>query len=101
MQHYLKALIKITRQETKAAHHLEKALEDKRPPKGLTPSIKHNISKASLHLVIQWNSILHETGEKLTKALVDYWNYQKVAQGLEFECLRAELEEREQINSET
>ena len=31
VQHYLKALIKITRQETKAAHHLEilnKAIED-------------------------------------------------------------------------
>ena len=32
VQHYLKALIKITRQETKAAHHLEilnRAIEDK------------------------------------------------------------------------
>ena len=50
VQHYLKAFIKITREETKAAHHLEtleKALEDKRPPKGLTPSIKHNISNLS------------------------------------------------------
>ena len=31
VEHYLKALIKITRQETKAAHHLEtlnKAIED-------------------------------------------------------------------------
>ena len=31
VQHYLKALIKITRQETKAAHHLEilnRAIED-------------------------------------------------------------------------
>ena len=104
MQHYLKALIKITRQETNAAHHLEtlqKALEDERPPKGLTPSIKHNISKAPPHLVIQWNSILHETGEKLTKVLVDYWNDQKLAQRLEFERLRAELEKREQIDSET
>ena len=48
VQHYLKALIKI-RQETKAAHHLEtlnKAIEDEQPPKGLTPNIKHNISKA-------------------------------------------------------
>ena len=87
VQHYLKALIKITRQETKAAHHLgtlKKALEDERNPKGLTPSIKHNISKAPPHLVIQWNSILHETGEKLTKVLVDYWNDQKLVQGLEF-----------------
>ena len=90
VQHYLKALIKITRQETKAAHHLEilkKALEDERPPKGLTPNCKHNISKAPPHLVIQWNLILHETGEKLTKVLVDYWNDQKLAQGPEFERL--------------
>ena len=104
VQHYLKALIKVTRQETKAVHHLEtlkKALENRRPPKGLTPSIKHNISKAPPHLVIQWYSILHETGEKLTKVLVDYWNDQKLAQGLEFEQLQAELEEREQIDSET
>ena len=104
VQHYLKVLIKIARQETKAAHHLEtlkKALEDERPPKGLTPSIKHNISKAPPHLVIQWNLMLHETAEKLTKVLVDYWNDQKVAQGLEFKCLRAELEEREQIDPET
>ena len=79
---------------------LKKALEDERPPKGLTPNIKH-ISKAPPHLVIQWNSILHETEEKLTKVLVDYWNDQKLAQGLEFECLRAELEEKEQIDSET
>ena len=81
VQHYLKALIKITRQETKAAHHLEtlkKALEDKRPPKGLTPSIKHNILKAPPHLVIQWNSIFHETAEKLTKVLVHYWNDKKI-----------------------
>ena len=37
VQHYLKALIKITRKETKPAHHLEilnKAIEDKQPPKG-------------------------------------------------------------------
>ena len=40
-------------------------------------------------------------GEKLTKVLVDYWNDQKLAQGLEFEHLRAELEEREQINLKT
>ena len=36
VQHYLKALIKMTRQETKAAHYLEtlkKALEDERPLK--------------------------------------------------------------------
>ena len=75
VQHYLKALIKITRLETKATHHLEtlkKALEDQRPPKGLTPTIKHNISKAPADLVIEWNSILHETGEKLTKVLINY-----------------------------
>ena len=42
-------------------------------------------SKAPPHLVIQWNMILHETGVKLTKVLVDYWNDQKLAQGLEFE----------------
>ena len=30
-----------------------------------------------------------------------YWNDQKLAQGLEFECLKAELEEREQIDSKT
>ena len=29
--------------------------------------------------------ILHDTGVKLTKVLVDYWNDQKLAQGLEFE----------------
>ena len=88
VQHYLKALIKITRQETKAAHHLEilnRAIEDKQPPNGLTPGIKHNISKAPPHLVIQWNMILHDTGVKLIKILVDYWNGQKLAQGLEFE----------------
>ena len=62
-----------------------KEIEDKRPPKGLTPNIKHNISKAPPHLVIQWNTIIHETGVKLTKVLVDYWNDQKLAQGLEFE----------------
>ena len=80
---------------------LNKAIEDEQPPKGLTPNIKHNISKAPPHLVIQWNSILHETGVKLTKVLVDYWNDQKLAQGLEFEQLLAELEDREQIDSET
>ena len=64
---------------------LNKAIEDERPPKGLTSNIKHNISKAPPHLVIQCNSILHETGVKLTKVLVDYWNDQKLAQGLEFE----------------
>ena len=32
---------------------------------------------------------------------MDYWNDQKLAQGLEFERLRAELEDREQIDSET
>ena len=48
VQHYLKALIKITQLETKATHHLEtpkKALEDQRPPKGLTPNIKHTSLK--------------------------------------------------------
>ena len=45
--------------------------------------------------------ILHETGVKLTKVLVDYWNDQKLAQRLEFEQLPAELEDREQIDSET
>ena len=96
VQHYLKALIKITRLETKATHHLEtlkKALEDQRPPKGLTPNIKHNISKAPADLVIEWNSILHETGEKLTKVLINYWQDQQTIQQLEFERLRAELEE--------
>ena len=104
VQHYLKALIKITRLETKATHHLEtlkKALEDQRPPKGLTPNIKHNISKAPADLVIEWNSILHETGEKLTKVLINYWQDQQTIQQLEFEHLRAELEEQEQINQET
>ena len=104
VQHYLKALIKITRLETKATHHLEtlkKALEYQRPPKGLTPTIKHNISKAPADLVIEWNSILHETGEKLTKVLINYWQDQQTIQQLEFERLRAELEEREQINQET
>ena len=104
VQHYLKALIKITGLETKATHHLEtlkKALEDQRPPKGLTPNIKHNISKAPADLVIEWNSILHETGEKLTKVLINYWQDQQTIQQLEFERLRAELEEREQINQET
>ena len=104
VQHYLKALIKITRLETKATHHLEtlkKALEDQRPPKGLTPNTKHNISKAPADLVIEWNSILHETGEKLTKVLINYWQDQQTIQQLEFERLRAELEEREQINQET
>ena len=38
--------------------------------KGLKPTIKHNISKAPADLVIEWNSILHETGEKLTKVLL-------------------------------
>ena len=67
----------------------------------LTPTIKHNISKAPADLVIEWNSILHETGEKLTKVLINYWQDQQTIQQLEFECLRAELEEREQINQET
>ena len=52
-------------------------------------------------LVIEWNSILHETGEKLTKVLINYWQDQQTIQQLEFERLRAELEEREQINQET
>ena len=104
VQHYLKALIKITRLETKATHHLEtlnKALEDERPPKGLTPNIKHNISKAPADLVIEWNRIPHETGERLTKVLIDYWQDQQTVQQLESKCLRVELEEREQINQDT
>ena len=80
---------------------LKKALEDERPPKGLTPSIKCNILKEPPHLVIKWYLILHETAEKLTKVLVHYWNDQKLTQGLQFEHLRAELEEREQIDPET
>ena len=80
---------------------LKKALEDQQPPKGLTPNIKHNISKAPADLVIEWNSILHETGEKLTKVLINYWQDQQTIQQLEFEHLRAELEKREQINQKT
>ena len=104
VQHYLKVLIKITRLETKATHHLEilkKAQEDQRPPKGLTPNIKHNISKAPSDLVIEWNSILHETGEKLTKVLINYWQDQQTIQQLESKHLRAELEECEQISQAT
>ena len=55
VQHYLKALIKITRLETKATHHLEtlkKALEDQRPPKGLTPNIKHTSLKLQQTLLL-------------------------------------------------
>ena len=88
VQSYLKAFIKITRQETKAAHHLDilrRSLEEERPPKGLTPSIKHNISKAPAHLIINWNTTLHETGIKLTQLLVDYWTNQKLTLDLEFE----------------
>ena len=33
--------------------------------------------------------------------LINYWQDQQTIQQLEFECLRAELEEREQINQET
>ena len=82
VQHYLKALKTITRQDLEI---LNRAIKDERPSKGLTPSIKHNISKAPPHLVIQWNMILHDTGVKLIKVLVDYWNDQTLAQGLEFE----------------
>ena len=88
VQSYLKAFIKITRQETKAAHHLDilkRSLEEERPLKGLTPTIKHNISKAPAHLVINWNTVLHDTGVKLTQLLVDYWMDQKLTLDLEFE----------------
>ena len=70
--------------------------------KARRPTSNRIIKQASkADLVIEWNSILHETGEKLTKVLINYWQDQQTIQQLEFERLRAELEEREQINQET
>ena len=52
---YLKAFIKISRQKTKADHHhmvLNEALKKERPPRGLTPVIRHNIPKPPADLII-------------------------------------------------
>ena len=65
-QAYLKALIKITRQRTKANHHhivLNEALAIERPPRRLTPNIRHNIPKPPVRKIqnikINQNYIAH------------------------------------------
>ena len=102
-QAYLKAFIKITRQKTKADHHhmvLNEALKNERPPKGLTPVIRHNIPKPPADLIISWNQILFTTATKLMEKLSQYWANQKEELELEFERLKAELREKVTITPE-
>ena len=99
-QSYLKAFIKLTRQQVKATHHLtvlRKTIKEHRPPRGLTPSIKHNIPKAPPSLIVQWNLALQETGEKLTNILIEYWENQVQEVSYEQERLKAELDERKEL----
>ena len=103
VQAYLKALIKITRQIERSSHHkslLTEALKLERPPRGLTPTIKHNIARAPTDLIINWNKALHETGITLTTILVEYWTGQLETLHIEFEKVKAQLEERENITEE-
>ena len=101
-QAYLKAFIKIIRQKTKADHHhmvLNEALKNKRPPRRLTPVIRHNIPKPPADLIISWNQILFTTATKLTEKPSQYWANQKELE-LEFERLKAELHEKVTITPE-
>ena len=96
-QVYLKAFIKLTHQKAKAQHHhrtLEEALRLERPPRGLTPNIKHNIPKAPTSLIIKWNQSLLRTAKDLTEILSTFWSEQVQDIDFEFEKLKAELESK-------
>ena len=91
------------RQKTKADHHhmaLNEALKNERPPRGLTPNIRHNIPKPPADLIISWNQILFTTATKLTEKLSQYWANQKEELELEFDRLKAELHDKVTITPE-
>ena len=79
---------------------LNKALRNERPPRGLTPNIRHNIPKPPADLIISWNQILFNTATKLTEKLSQYWANQKEELELEFDWLKAELHEKVTITPE-
>ena len=78
---------------------LNEALKNERPPRGLTPNIRHNIPKPPADLIISWNQILFNTVTKLTEKLSQYWTNQKELE-LEFDQLKAELHEKVTITPE-
>ena len=78
---------------------LNEALKNERPPRGLTPNIRHNIPKPPADLIISWNQILFNTVTKLTEKLSQYWANQKELE-LEFDWLKAELHEKVTITLE-
>ena len=65
-----------------------------RPPRGLTPNIKHKIPKAPTSLIIKWNQSLFRTAKDLTEILSTYWSEQVQVIDFEFEKLKAELESK-------
>ena len=76
IQAHIKALVKLTRQQTKAQHHIEIltiAIDKEHPPKGLVPRVTLKIPNITAQFLINWEEELHRCSIKLTKQLLRYW----------------------------
>jgi hypothetical protein len=90
-QSYLRVLIKITRQITKSRHHinlLTVAIEENRPPRGLTPRINPRLPDSPIDFILDWEENLQLTAIILTKKLLSYWT--KRLTTLEYEKTKLE-----------
>jgi hypothetical protein len=95
-QAHLKVLIKLTRQNVKANHHIEilaKCVEEKRPPKGLVPRINPRLPITTSSFILDWEETLHLTGLKLTQKLLDYWTERSMQLQIELKQIRDSLEQ--------
>jgi hypothetical protein len=76
----LKATTKLIRQNLKANHHIEllsKAIEEKNPPRGLTPRINPRLPNPTTTWFIQWEEQQYQAGLNNTQMLVNYWTGRK------------------------
>ena len=76
LQGHLKVLTKLTRGIERANHHsqlVQIAIDTKRPPRGLIPTVSPKISDTPGSFTVEWENPLQEAGLVLTKKLQDYW----------------------------
>ena len=76
LQGHLKALCKLTTGKERANHQtelLQRAIDTKRPPRGLMPMVTPKIPDSPGTFTIQWVDSLQKAGLILTEKLKDYW----------------------------
>jgi hypothetical protein len=88
-------LIRLTRQEQKALHHIEilsEAIANNRPPRGLVPRITPRLPDTTGTFTLSWETILHNTGLELTRKLEEYWAARQIKIFGEIDIIRKSLE---------